>query len=159
MVNKSRTKLSAMGILLSMIIGTSTLSLAQNEIIENANVNTNIDGLVIAHRGASGYVPEHTLEAYAMAHGMGADYVEQDLVLTKDGIFICLHDIHLEHAPPTWRTYSLTTLVKMDDGTQLISPSMRSNSCKCMRGPMKMEHRYSPVDSPWEIPNSKFQPL
>jgi glycerophosphoryl diester phosphodiesterase len=52
--------------------------------------------LVIAHRGASGYLPEHTLEAYAMAYGQGADYIEPDLVLTKDGVFICLHDIHLE---------------------------------------------------------------
>jgi glycerophosphoryl diester phosphodiesterase len=52
--------------------------------------------LVIAHRGASGYLPEHTLEAYALAYGMGADYVEPDLVLTKDGVFMCLHDIHLE---------------------------------------------------------------
>jgi len=52
--------------------------------------------LVIAHRGASGYLPEHTLEAYAMAYAMGADYIEPDLVLTKDGVLICLHDIHLE---------------------------------------------------------------
>ncbi len=51
---------------------------------------------VIAHRGASGYLPEHTLEAYAMAHALGADYIEPDLVRTKDGHFICLHDIHLE---------------------------------------------------------------
>lgn len=54
------------------------------------------DKIVISHRGASGYLPEHTLEAYAMAYGMGADYVEPDLVLTKDKRFICLHDIHLE---------------------------------------------------------------
>jgi len=54
------------------------------------------DPLVIAHRGASGYLPEHTLEGYALAHGMGADYVEPDLVLTKDGVFVCMHDIHLE---------------------------------------------------------------
>lgn len=54
------------------------------------------DPIVIAHRGASGYLPEHTLEAYAMAYGMGADYIEPDLVLTKDNVFICLHDIHLE---------------------------------------------------------------
>lgn len=54
------------------------------------------DPIVIAHRGASGYVPEHTLEAYAMAYAMGADYIEPDLVRTKDGAFICLHDIHLE---------------------------------------------------------------
>ncbi|MDQ1256129.1 MAG: Glycerophosphodiester phosphodiesterase [Candidatus Hydrogenedentes bacterium] len=51
---------------------------------------------VISHRGASAYLPEHTLEAYAVAHAMGVDYVEQDLVLTKDARFICLHDIHLE---------------------------------------------------------------
>ncbi|HRK34884.1 MAG TPA: glycerophosphodiester phosphodiesterase [Candidatus Hydrogenedentes bacterium] len=54
------------------------------------------DPIVIAHRGASGYVPEHTLEAYAAAHAMGADYIEPDVVLTKDAVFICLHDIHLE---------------------------------------------------------------
>tara|TARA_R110002110_G_scaffold333755_2_gene544496 strand:+ start:61258 stop:62298 length:1041 start_codon:yes stop_codon:yes gene_type:complete len=52
--------------------------------------------IVIAHRGASGYVPEHTLAAKAMAHAMGADYIEQDVVLTGDGIPIVLHDIHLE---------------------------------------------------------------
>ncbi len=51
---------------------------------------------VYAHRGASGYLPEHTLPAYAMAHGMNADYIEPDLVLTKDGVFICVHDIYLE---------------------------------------------------------------
>lgn len=52
--------------------------------------------IVIAHRGASGYLPEHTLEAYAMAHALGADYIEPDVVLTKDARFICLHDIYLE---------------------------------------------------------------
>ena len=52
--------------------------------------------LVIAHRGASGYLPEHTLPAYAFGYAQGADYVEPDLVMTKDGVLICLHDIHLE---------------------------------------------------------------
>ncbi len=60
------------------------------------NFGASADGkIVIAHRGASGYLPEHTLEAYAMAHAQGADYIEPDLVLTKDRVFICLHDIHL----------------------------------------------------------------
>ena len=54
------------------------------------------DPLVIAHRGASGYLPEHTLPAYAFGYALGADYIEPDLVLTRDGVFICLHDIHLE---------------------------------------------------------------
>lgn len=50
----------------------------------------------VAHRGASAYAPEHTLAAYRLAIEMGADYVEQDLAVTKDGILICLHDASLE---------------------------------------------------------------
>ena len=52
--------------------------------------------LVIAHRGASGYLPEHTLAAKAYAHALGADYLEQDLVLTKDDVPVVLHDIYLD---------------------------------------------------------------
>lgn len=52
--------------------------------------------IVIAHRGASGYLPEHTLEAKAMAYAMGADYIEQDVVMTKDDQLIVLHDITLD---------------------------------------------------------------
>ncbi|WP_431099919.1 glycerophosphodiester phosphodiesterase [Roseateles noduli] len=48
--------------------------------------------LLIAHRGASGYVPEHTLAAYWLAIEQGADYVEPDLVLTKDGVLVARHE-------------------------------------------------------------------
>ena len=48
--------------------------------------------LVIAHRGASGYVPEHTIEAYMQAIVFGADCIETDLVMTKDGVMIARHD-------------------------------------------------------------------
>lgn len=48
--------------------------------------------LVIGHRGASGYLPEHTLEAYALAIDLGADYVEPDLVATKDGVLVARHE-------------------------------------------------------------------
>lgn len=51
---------------------------------------------LVAHRGASAYAPEHTLASYKMAIAMGADYVEQDLAVTKDGVLICLHDASLE---------------------------------------------------------------
>jgi len=56
-----------------------------------------LDKIVIAHRGASGYLPEHTLESYAMAYALGADFIETDLALTKDGVFVCMHDIYLEY--------------------------------------------------------------
>lgn len=52
--------------------------------------------LVIAHRGASGYVPEHTLAGVAVAVAQGADFVEPDVVLSKDGTPIVLHDIYLD---------------------------------------------------------------
>ena len=48
--------------------------------------------LVIGHRGASGYLPEHTLQSYALAIKLGADYVEPDLVATKDGYLIARHE-------------------------------------------------------------------
>jgi len=51
---------------------------------------------LVAHRGASAYAPEHTLAAYRLAIAQGADYVEQDLAVTKDGALICLHDDSLE---------------------------------------------------------------
>ncbi len=52
--------------------------------------------VVIAHRGASGYLPEHTLPAKAMAYAQGADYLEQDLVMTKDDHLVVLHDHYLD---------------------------------------------------------------
>lgn len=52
--------------------------------------------LVIAHRGASGYLPEHTLEAKALAYAQGADYLEQDVVISRDGVPVVAHDLTLE---------------------------------------------------------------
>ena len=51
---------------------------------------------IIAHRGACGYLPEHTLPAVELAHTFDADYIEQDVVLTSDGVPIVLHDVTLE---------------------------------------------------------------
>jgi glycerophosphoryl diester phosphodiesterase len=58
--------------------------------------SSDVRAFVIAHRGASAYAPEHTLAAYQLAIDQGADYVEQDLTLTKDDVLICLHDDTLE---------------------------------------------------------------
>jgi len=63
------------------------------------------DTLVIAHRGASGYLPEHTLPAVAMAYAMGSDYIEQDVVLTKDDKIVVLHDITLDHTTDVASVY------------------------------------------------------
>jgi len=52
--------------------------------------------LVIAHRGASGYLPEHTLGSYELALRMGVDYIEPDLQLSRDGVLVAMHDDTLE---------------------------------------------------------------
>ena len=57
-----------------------------------AERGVNTRPLVIGHRGASGYLPEHTLESYALAIELGADYIEPDLVATKDGHLIARHE-------------------------------------------------------------------
>ncbi|HEU0004545.1 MAG TPA: glycerophosphodiester phosphodiesterase family protein [Terriglobia bacterium] len=58
-------------------------------------VNPRLKPILIAHRGASAYAPEHTKAAYELAIRQGADYVEQDLQMTKDGVLICSHDAEL----------------------------------------------------------------
>jgi glycerophosphoryl diester phosphodiesterase len=61
--------------------------------------------LVIAHRGASGYLPEHTLAGKAMAHAMGADFLEQDVVATRDGALIVFHDLNLDELTDVARCF------------------------------------------------------
>lgn len=78
-------RIQTKALLTGFILATSMLSAAQAA-----------DKLVIAHRGASGYLPEHTLPAKAMAFAMGADYLEQDVVMTKDDKLIVLHDHFLD---------------------------------------------------------------
>lgn len=51
---------------------------------------------IAAHRGASGYLPEHTLEGAALAHSFDVDYIEPDVVMTKDDALVILHDHHLD---------------------------------------------------------------
>lgn len=77
-----------------VILCISLFSCKNNEQqLSNSIMNSKI---VVAHRGASGYLPEHTMEAKAMAYAMQPDYIEQDLVLSKDNVPVVIHDIHLD---------------------------------------------------------------
>lgn len=69
--------------------------------------------IVIAHRGACGYLPEHSIAAKAMAYGMGADYIEQDLVMTKDNRIVVLHDHYLDRVTNVAKKFPAR---KRDDG-------------------------------------------
>ena len=70
-------------------------ALATAALASQAQAWNTLDGaapIIIAHRGASGLLPEHTLAAYAKAIEQGADYIEPDVVLTKDGVMIARHE-------------------------------------------------------------------
>lgn len=67
----------------------------------------------IAHRGACAYLPEHSFAAKALAHGMGADFIEQDVVATSDDQLVVLHDIHLDGVTNVAEIYPER---KRDDG-------------------------------------------
>ena len=92
--------------------------------------------ILIAHRGASAYAPEHTIAAYRLALEQGADFVEQDLQISKDGVLVCLHDLTLERTTnvedvfparsvagpagrPTWNVsdFTLQELKSLDAGS------------------------------------------
>ncbi|MEU8227467.1 glycerophosphodiester phosphodiesterase family protein [Kribbella sp. NPDC048915] len=75
--------------------------------------------LVIAHRGASGYRPEHTAAAYRLAAVQGADYLEPDLVATLDGILVCRHENELSGTTDVadHPVFADRRLTKVVDGT------------------------------------------
>src|SRR5688572_33212284 len=64
--------------------------------LANMSLAAEADKLVVAHRGASGYLPEHTLEAKVLAFAQGADFIEQDVVMTRDDQLVVIHDLTLE---------------------------------------------------------------
>lgn len=76
--------------------------------------------LIIAHRGASGYAPEHTIEAYKKGEELAADYIEIDLQMTNDGRLVAMHDIDLGRTTGEdgeVREFTLDELKDFDVGT------------------------------------------
>src|SRR5215475_9507999 len=73
---------------------------------------------IIAHRGASGYRPEHSREAYLLAIEQGADVVEPDLVMSRDGVLFVRHDIGLAHSTDIAARAEFAPRAREIDGTR-----------------------------------------
>ena len=73
--------------------------------------------ILVAHRGASAYAPEHTLESYQLALKQCADFVEQDLQITRDGVLVCLHDLTLERTTNVKQIFSTRFREELVNGT------------------------------------------
>jgi glycerophosphoryl diester phosphodiesterase len=85
----SRTKLALLATAVAAVIPSSPAIAYTFKTLNNQTP------IVIGHRGASGYRPEHTLESYALAIEQGADFIEPDLVSTKDGVLIARHEVNI----------------------------------------------------------------
>jgi glycerophosphoryl diester phosphodiesterase len=79
-----------------MMLRSAVLFFVSSALLSGAGLQPAARKQVVAHRGASAYAPEHTLEAYRLAIEQGADFIEQDLAVTKDGVLVCIHDLTLE---------------------------------------------------------------
>jgi glycerophosphoryl diester phosphodiesterase len=99
------------------IIAAKTLSDTQPG--ANAKIPAASRKILIAHRGASAYAPEHTLESYQLALRQGADFVEQDLQITRDGVLVCLHDLTLERTTNVKDIFSTRFREELVDGTPM----------------------------------------
>ena len=96
-----------------MKLKTLALSLLAAGVLAGCSAHSSVDTMksdkiIIAHRGASGYLPEHTLESKALAFAQHADYLEQDLAMTKDGRLVVIHH-HFCHC--TWFEHPIVIVV------------------------------------------------
>jgi glycerophosphoryl diester phosphodiesterase len=113
--------------------------------------------LVIGHRGASGYLPEHTLEAYALAIRQGADYVEPDLVATKDGHLIARHEPNITNttdvqAHPEFAGRRTTKNVDGIDETGWFASDFTLKEIKTLRARQTFPGRPTRFDGRFKIP-------
>ncbi len=109
-----------MQISMAVCIGVMVMTAITTE-ASAASADGSVRPIVIAHRGASGYVPEHTLTSYFIAVQQGADYIEPDLVISKDGVLIARHENEISGttnvaAHPEFATRKTTKLI---DGQQV----------------------------------------
>lgn len=110
----------AIGFILIVGVIIFVVSLVQAKTSEPLATTVPQDFLIIGHRGASGYAPEHTLEAYRLAEDMGTDYLEIDLQQTKDGELIAMHDDTVDRTTDGQglvKTYTLEELNQLDAGS------------------------------------------
>ena len=111
--------------------------------------------IVIAHRGASGHRPEHTLEAYRLAVQMGADFIEPDLVSTKDGVLIARHENEIGATTDVADRFPGRKQTKAIDGltiTGWFSEDFTLAEIKTLRARERLPFRSHAYDGQFEIP-------
>ncbi len=111
--------------------------------------------IVIAHRGASGHRPEHTLEAYDLAIDMGADFVEPDLVATKDGVLVARHENEIGETTDVADRFPERRTTKSIDGRQVtgwFTEDFTLAELKTLRARERLPFRSHAYDGQFAVP-------
>jgi len=111
--------------------------------------------IVIAHRGASGHRPEHTLEGYTLAVTMGADFIEPDLVSTKDGVLIARHENEIGGTTDVADRFPDRKRTKTVDGQSItgwFSEDFTLAEIKTLRARERLPFRSHAFDGKFQIP-------
>ncbi len=123
--------------------------------MKNWNTLSGEAPLVIAHRGASGVLPEHTLAAYERAIEMGADYIEPDLVITKDGHLVARHDRYLSGSTNVSERSEFTERRRSDPahtGLDWFVEDFTLAEIKTLKARQPRDGRSKAFDDQYEIP-------
>ena len=116
--------------------------------------------IIIAHRGASGYRPEHTLASYELAIAQNCDFIEPDLVLTKDGHLICRHENNITETTnvsshPEFASLKTTKIVDGETMNGWFTEDFTLAEIKTLRAKERLpqlRHDNTNYDNQFEIP-------
>lgn len=112
--------------------------------------------LIIGHRGASGVLPDHTLESYREAIRQGADVIEPDLVMTKDGVLICRHENELSETTNVRLIFPKKKTTKVIDGQKVtgwFSEDLTFDEVKRLRANQPLPFRDQSHNGKYQIPS------
>lgn len=111
--------------------------------------------LIIGHRGACGYRPEHTLASYQLAIDMGADYIEPDLVMTKDGVLVARHENEISGTTDVAIKFPDRKRTKKVDGKEITGwfiEDFNLKEVKSLKAKERLEFRDHQYDGQFEVP-------
>ncbi len=148
-------KISATYVLPVAVIALTGLAACGEDTARTEQASMSERPLVIAHRGASGYLPEHTLEAYALAVEQGADFIEPDLVITKDGVLIARHENELSDTTDAAQKFPDRKTTKTIDGREVegwFSEDFTLDEIKTLRANERVPFRDQSNNGRFEIP-------
>ena len=143
-----------------VLLATAALALFSNIKVKATSTLPTLNGarpIVIGHRGASGYRPEHTLASYELAIKLGADFIEPDVVSTKDGVLIARHENNISETTdianhPEFGNRKRTKMIDGVSVTGWFTEDFTLAEIKTLRAKERLPFRNHSFDGQFQIP-------